>query len=1129
MRLVPRTPYRNAVIPLLMAATMFAAAPVAHAQRGGGGGAGGGEAWDVTQPRGKTRDIDFTTSEGTWMSVDMTRDGQWIVFDLLGHIYRVPAAGGNAECLTQNSGIAVNFQPRISPDGKLIAFITDRRGQNNLWVMNIDGSNPHAVFTDLNIRASEPAWTADGQFIVIARSGGGEGGGRGGGLYMYHKDGGTGTDIVSADGPAEPSLSSDGKYLYYQISSTANIVSGKNDVTQGSRQIRRMRLADGHTLDITSGVSEQQYQGSSGGAVAPQISPDGRWLAFGRRIPNGTIEFKGHEFGPRTALWLRDMESGTERVIMDPIEVDMAEGGKVSRTLPGYTWAADGKSIVITQGGKIRRLNVETGKVATIPFTATVHRTISEQAMAPRTIRDDSLDVQFLRWPSRSPDGRRITFEAAGKVWIADLHGTPHRLTPASFTPLELSPAWSPDGQWVAFTSFDDEKLGHVWKIRVNGTTGGEMTQLTKVAGEYLQPAWSPDGRELVVTRGTGGFLRQHGVSNNSWYELRRVSASGGSETLVTTVNRSFTASRPGMPRRPIVQAYYGPGGLIYYPETRGPAPGGGRGAAGGGPPAGTDFVSVAPDGTGRKVYLTFPFADEVAVSPDGKWVVYQEGDNAFLIPFIADGTGGTPPQIEHTRGSRLPVKALTLEGGLFPQWRDSVTAEYGSGNRHFTYDVRTGKADTVTISLKIPKATPTGTVALTNARIVTMENKQVIQRGTIVVKGARITCVGTCSTTGAQVIDASGKTIIPGMIDLHAHNHRDHEGVLPRKNWESAVYIAYGVTSELDPSMWSQNVFPTAQMIETGESIGPRTYSTGDPLYNGDAARQNAITSLAVAEQNVKRLQSWGAVTMKQYTQPRRDQRQWIAEVSRKNGLRVTAEGGDIEYDLSMMMDGQTGWEHAWGNVPIYGDVAKFFGKAHTFYSPTFMVAGPSSWSEDYWYAESDLFKDPKLQSWLPWQMLIPQTRRRMLRPATDYGYTLLAQGMADIIAEGGFGTIGSHGQAHGIGSQFELWMVSAAMGPMGALEVATLDGARFIGIDKETGSIAVGKLADLVVLNSNPLDNIRNSKDIKYTMKGGVLYDANTLDEVWPTKKAFGAHWWVNPDALKADKKRTDVWDKP
>ena len=236
---------------------------------------------------------------------------------------------------------------------------------------------------------------------------------------------------------------------------------------------------------------------------------------------------------------------------------------------------------------------------------------------------------------------------------------------------------------------------------------------------------------------------------------------------------------------------------------------------------------------------------------------------------------------------------------------------------------------------------------------------------------------------------------------EKHRDNRSSGQKRADEKNWESAVYMAYGVTTTLDNSMWSQNVFPTAQMVEAGMGIGPRTYSTGDPLYNGDAARQNDLTTLAVTEQNVKRLQSWGAVTMKQYSQPRRDQRQWVSDAARRFGLRVTAEGGDIEYNLSMIMDGQTGWEHPIGNVPLYGDVTKFFGMANAFYSPTFLVGGASSWNEEYWYAESDVFKDPNLQSWLPWQMLIPSTRRRMLRPATDYSFQLIARSLADIVAK--------------------------------------------------------------------------------------------------------------------------------
>ena len=235
---------------------------------------------------------------------------------------------------------------------------------------------------------------------------------------------------------------------------------------QGARQIRRLDLRTGQIHEITSGESVQQGQSSSGGGLAPEISPDGRWLAFARRIPDGTISHQGLKFGPRTALWLRDLESGAERLLMDPIEVDMAEGMKVSRDLPGYGWARDGKSLVIAQGGKIRRVDVASGAVSTIPFTARVQRTISEMAgQAARSFEPQLSPVKFPRWTTSSPDGKRLAFQAAGRIYVMDLpSGTPRRLTPATFEPLEMSPAWSPDGN-DRVRELGRSDLGHLWKI----------------------------------------------------------------------------------------------------------------------------------------------------------------------------------------------------------------------------------------------------------------------------------------------------------------------------------------------------------------------------------------------------------------------------------------------------------------------------------------------------------------------------------------------------------------------------------------------------------------------------------------------------------------------------------------
>jgi hypothetical protein len=322
--------------------------------------------------------------------------------------------------------------------------------------------------------------------------------------------------------------------------------------------------------------------------------------------------------------------------------------------------------------------------------------------------------------------------------------------------------------------------------------------------------------------------------------------------------------------------------------------------------------------------------------------------------------------------------------------------------------------------------------------------------------------------------------------------------------------------------------MFPTAELIEAGEMIGPRGFSTGDNITAGDASRANEITSPADALAMVRKMADWGAVSIKQYAQPRRDQRQWMAEATRAVGINETSEGGHFMENLGFIMDGQTGWEHAFSELPMYADGAKFFGKAGATYSPTLVVAGPSAWSIDYWFQSSDLWKDPKQRRWFPWRMLVPQTRVRWLRPETDYSYPLIAQAMADIIAEGGWGAIGSHGEHHGLAPHWEVWMGASALGNHGALEVATMHGARFLGADKDLGSIEVGKLADLVVLNSNPIQNIRATADIQYVVKGGTLYDGMSLDQLWPKAVPFGPNYWVNEDMLQMNTKKSDTHDK-
>ena len=1104
-------------------------APTAGAQRPAGDSTAR-SSWDVTAPRGKTRNIDFVTSEGTWMSPDLSPDGTWIVFDLLGHIYKMPSAGGEATSLTQTSGVSLNFQPRISPDGRTIAFISDRRGQYNLWVMNADGSNPRAVFSDLNATAFEPAWTPDGRFIIVRKATRGGAGGGGGaapaaGLWMYHKDGGTGVSLVTAgtggsnSSPAWPTVTGDGKYLYYQVGMNVD----PREPLGGSVQLRRFTFDGGQQVDITAGETSSAAAGrfSSGGGAAPEVSPDGRWLAFARQIPDGLLSFKGHNFGPRTALWLRDLRTGAERLLMDPIEPMVGSGSKTMGILPRYRWAPDGKSVLITQGGKLRRVDVATRNVTTIPFTARVQRTISEMARREFRLEDGPFDVKFFRWASSSPDGRQTAFQAVGRVYVQDgASGTPRRVTPASFTPLEFAPAWSPDGRWIAFVTWDDTARGHVWKV---APSGGEPQRLTSDPGDYIDPVWSTDGREVIVARGEGATARGRTMTHNVWYDVVRLNASAGARgdtgLAVATISRPSGTSVSGEARRQLPRPSVGRDGRIFWPEQ----------LAGTTPQTrGTVLISVRNDGSDRKEHVTFPAADEIVPSPNGNWVAFQEGDNVYLSPLVWGGIGDDPQRIEKRRAT-FPAKQLTRDGGLFPRWRNDSTLEYSSGASFYVHDVGSGRTDSSTFRLRVPRAIPTGSVALTGARIVTLDNRRVIDNGTVVVRGGRIACVGECSTTGTdRVVNVAGKTIIPGLVDMHSHHYREWRGMRPKRDFEQAIYLAYGVTTTLDVSMYSQNMFPTAELIEAGEAIGPRGFSTGDNITAGDASRANEINNAADALAMVRKMDSWGAVSIKQYAQPRRDQRQWMAEAARTVGINMTSEGGFFLENLAFIMDGQTGWEHAFSELPMYADGAKFLGKAGATYSPTLVVAGPSAWSIEYWFQESDVWKDEKQRRWFPWRALVPHTRVRSLRPKTDYSYPLIAQAMADIIAEGGWGALGSHGEHHGLAPHWELWMGASALGNHGALEVASVHGARFLGADKDLGSIEVGKIADLLVLNGNPLQDIRASADAQYVMKGGTLYDAMTLDQVWPKAVPFGPNYWVNAEALQSDTKGTDTFDK-
>lgn len=1059
------------------------------------------EKWDVTAAHGEAlREIDFEVDQGTWMSVDVSPDGTWLVFDLLGQIYRLDIEGGEAECLTQDSGVAINSLPVISPDGRQIAFISDRAGQDALWVMESNGSEPRALTSGKTTRAAEPTWHPSGDWIGFRHVSWRPGSWPKSDLRMAHVDGGKGIVLVSeGSGLTAPGFSKDGRYLYYQ-----HTASRRQDLLGGGVQVRRLDLETGEEIDITAGTNASQDRGSSGSAVAPRISPDGQTLAFARRIPDGTIEYRGHLFGPRNALWLRDLASGTERLALDPIEIDISEGGKAQTDLPNYAWLPDGSGLVLSRNGKLVRLDLDSLEAHDIPFRAQVRRTLSEPAQPEVTIGDGPAAIRFARWQTRSPDGKRLAFEAAGRVWVARQGRKPQRITSDAPTTrgggaFEATPSWSPDGRSLAYTRWGQPDEGHVW---VWDVATKQHRQLTEEPGEYLHPTWRPDGSALAVVRGSGATFRGRGLTRNEWWDVGLLPPTGG--TLRVLARTPAMQDTRIMPPRPS----WGPHGRLYFNEIQ--------------EDVGV-LVSVDLEGENRREHVRLQYAEELVISPDGGHVAAQSANEVYVaqLPLFRSRAEVLELELE---GGPVPSRRVSTEGGFYPRFLDAETLEFGDGPLHVEVALQADDTEEATtewpIGLSVPRLRPEGRLALTGARLVTLGPSGVIETGSIVIEDGRIACVGSCALDGDEtVLEADGLTIVPGFVDLHAHHHRENVGVLRPRDPEQAIYLAYGVTTSFNPYSWAHGVFPTAEAVETGELIGPRMFSVGDPMEYGTGFRKQPIESLDEALRVARRNRDWGAIGLKDYVLPTRSQRQWVSEAGRQLGLLVTAEGSHLNGNLGMIMDGHTAWEHSISYVPLREDGARFLGEAGAVYSPTFVVGGPASWDEEYFYQRDDVWKDEKLRSWLPWRESMPHTRRRTLRPESDYAYPLVAEGLADIIKHGGFGVLGSHGQHHGIATHWEIWMAASALGPEGALEVASLHGAKYLGLEQEIGSLEVGKLADLLVLDANPLEDIENTKAIRWVVKDGIVRDGITLDEVWPQATPFGFRFWDQPGALIQD----------
>jgi hypothetical protein len=359
-----------------------------------------------------------------------------------------------------------------------------------------------------------------------------------------------------------------------------------------------------------------------------------------------------------------------------------------------------------------------------------------------------------------------------------------------------------------------------------------------------------------------------------------------------------------------------------------------------------------------------------------------------------------------------------------------------------------------------------------------------------------------------------SGKTIMPGLVDVHAHMW-PRWGVHSPQPYMYTVNLAYGVTTTRDPQTSQPDVVSYGDAVDVGQMIGPRVLATGPGIFAYDN-----VSSAEDAKEVMKRYSEfYQTQTIKQYMAGDRRQRQWIAMAAKEQQITPTLEGGlDFKKNMTEAMDGFAGIEHSLPIAPLYKDAVELFAKSGTTYTPTLLVQYGGPWAENWWYERHDILSDPKLTHFTPFSEL---ERRGLRRPQwfreNEYSFKLLAEQAKKIVEAGGRVGVGSHGQLQGLGYHWELWTIaSGGMKPMDALRVATIYGAESIGLGKELGSLEAGKLADLIVLDANPLDDIKNTNTIRYVVKNGRVYEGSTLNEVWPRQRPMPKQWWMTHDAF-------------
>ncbi len=1005
--------------------------------------------------------LQFTATEGTWISLDISPDGKTIAFDLLGHLYHMPAAGGKAEALT--GGTSWNMFPRFSPDGTRLLYTSDASGSNDLWVLDL-ATHEKTNVSRMDLPVYQGTWSRDGRHLygtalnMKVRQP----------VYQFNFYGDR-QELIPADtrAPVIHMLeSADGALLYFEHGDGRLYRSGP-----------RIKTYDTKTGKIAVFIDRP------GGASTPTLSRDGKRLAF------------IHKDDTETVLVVHDLDSGTEKTVYRGLDYGRLDSRSFYGAYPNLAWHPDGREVFASFGGAIHAIDVDRGTARTIPFEAPVDRDLQKTMRFKVDVPQDRARTRSHRWGQRTPRG--ILFEALGELYLAD--GS-QRTNLTRSTDHETDPVYDPVSGKIYFASWNDDELGALYSVQPDGKN---RKRLTSVPSQYGGIALAADGKQVAFIRGGGSLRTGTHLEDQTDFELV-VLGRDGQERKVTTVEWSPNryAKRP-----PTVRFSSDLKWLLF-----------------------TEFVEdelhlkqIALDGQGEQTLYVFPHATRALLAPGLDWIAFREYHRSYVTPFEFIGK---VKRVSAADKLGFTQRVDQDEDGDFMTWSvDGKTLSWTRGKYFYEKSLQaildsstvTQKTD---LSIEYPLARPQTSIALRNVRVLTMNaGKEVLENTTVLIKENRIAAMGPDVEipAGAKVYELEGRTIMPGMFDAHGHYGSPVSAlnVIEQRLYGLHANLAYGVTTMYDVYGTTQKDFWVSDMLQKGDLVGPRIYSVGDPIFvtKYRTKMHRSILSAEDAEEHVQFNKDHGALAVKDYSDHTRQARQHLAAACRKLGMNLVTESfSDPQMNMTQIIDGFTGIEHTMGLEPLQEDVIRLFAASEIGMTPTLIVVynGPSG--ETYFHQRERLWEDKKLLTFFTKDELIRLKRPSFYWPDDHYAARMGRQ-LKKLYDRGVLLQMGAHGQMMGLGAHWEMELFThGGFSPYEAIEIATINGFKHHGLDHELGSIETGKLADLVILTENPLEDIRNSRAIEYVMKNGVLYSGQDVGQVYPENRPAKAMYFAN-----------------